>query len=392
MRDDRPRKVLLAALTIGVLSAGARLADLNEPTAGFLYLLAVLFLSMWGGVVVGAVASLLATACYNVFFFPPLYTFTIADPSNWVALTTFLVTSVVVSRLVVRAREQAQRAEQRQREVEALAAERQRLVEESAHLQALRESDELKTSLLRAVSHDLQTPLTAIALHTEALRRAAAGTAELGETAAAIGDETARLRRRVDNLLTMARLDAGRAAPRPEPTSPADLFRAAGENLPLVSAHREVSVHVDEDCPDAFVDPSLALEILVNLIENAHRAAPRGTAIELVAMRHPRESGQVRLEVRDRGPGVPAFANGESGHDAVSAPSGAGDVATHGRSQSSTADGAASDVAHRGLGLEIARSLARASQGTLELVDRSGSGTVARLDVPSATCPAGEAP
>jgi two-component system sensor histidine kinase KdpD len=378
VRDDRPRKVLLAALTIGVLSAGARLADLNEPTAGFLYLLAVLFLAMWGGLVVGAVASLLATACYNVFFFPPLYTFTIADPSNWVALTTFLVTSVVVSRLVVRAREQAQRAEQRQREVEELAAERQRFVEESAHLQALRESDELKTSLLRAVSHDLQTPLTAIALHTEALRREAAGRAELGETAEAIADETARLRRRVDNLLTMARLDAGRAVPRPEPTSPADLFRAACESLPLVSAHREVTVQVDDDCPDAQVDPSLALEVLVNLVENAHRAAPAETAIELVAGRHPADSTKVRLEVRDRGPGLPAPARERERGGAPAVPS-------------PPFDGATGDVSHRGLGLEIARSLAKASAGEVELVQRPGGGTVARLDLQAASLPTEEA-
>lgn len=377
MRDDRPRKLLLAALTIGVLSAGARWADLNEPTAGFLYLLAVLFLAMWGGLVVGALASLLATACYNVFFFPPLYTFNIADPSNWVALTTFLVTSVVVSRLVVRAREQAQRAEQRQREVEALAGERQRFVEESAHLEALRESDELKTSLLRAVSHDLQTPLTAIALHTEALRREAAGKADLSETAAAIADETARLRRRVDNLLTMARLDAGRAVPRPEPTSPADLFRAAGENLPLVSAHREVTVQVDDDCPDVDADPSLVLEVIVNLVENAHRAAPVGTAIELAAKRHPSDAARVRLEVRDRGPGLPVSA-------------GAAGRVVPGTAAPTSSDNAASDV-RRGLGLEIAHSLAKASGGSLELLERPGGGTVARLDLPAAHLPSAEA-
>ena len=378
MPDDRPRKVLLAAVTIGVLSAGARWADLNEPTAGFLYLLAVLFLAMWGGLVVGALASLLATACYNVFFFRPLYRFTIDDPSNWVALVTFLVTSVVVSRLVVRAREQAQRAEQRQREVEALAAERQRFVEESAHLEALRESDELKTSLLRAVSHDLQTPLTAIALHTEALRREAAGKAELSETAGAIADETARLRRRIDNLLTMARLDAGRAAPRPEPTSPADLFRAACDNLPLVSAHREVTVQVDDDCPDVQVDPSLVLEVLVNLVENADRAAPPGTALELVAGRHPAAGGQVRLEVRDRGPGLPASTSAERGGGTGAAPSRAGEDPT-------------SDVPHRGLGLEIARSLAKANAGSLELMERPGGGTLARLDLPAAQLPPEEA-
>lgn len=375
---ERIGRLLVAALTIGVLTAGARLGNLNEPTAGFLYLLAVLFLSMWGGLLVGAVASVLATACYNVFFFPPLYTLSIADPSNWVALTTFLVTSVVVSRLVVRAREQAHEAEQRQREVEALAADRERFMEERAHLQALRESDELKTSLLRAVSHDLQTPLTAIALHIEALRREAAGKVEMGETTAAIAGETARLRRRIDNLLTMARLDAGRAVPRAEPTSPADLFRAAVENLPLVRASRELAIHVDDDCPDLRVDPTLVLEVIVNLIENAHRASPAGTAIELAAARHPADAGQVRLEVRDRGPGL-RVAAGTAG------------AAGAGAASSRAADAAASDVPHRGLGLEIARSLAKASAGSLELVERPGGGTVARVDLPAARLPAVEA-
>ncbi len=318
-----------------------------------------------GGLLVGAVTSLLATACYNVFFFPPLYTFTIADPSNWVALATFLATSVVVSRLVVRARQQAEQAEQRRREVEALAAERERFLAEAAHLEALRESDELKTSLLRAVSHDLSTPLTVISLHTQALQREATGNPQLAEVASSIADETARLRRRIDNLLAMARLEAGRFTPRPEPTSPADLFHAAAEHLPTVFAHRQVTVQVDGDCPDAEVDPSLALEVIVNLIENAHRAAPPETWIELVARRHPADPGKVRLEVLDRGPGLPAAA------------------ASGGPAPGASAAGA-SDLPRRGLGLEIARGLARASRGSVEIADRPGGGAVARFDLPAA--------
>src|SRR6185436_327660 len=191
-----------------------------------------------------------------------------------------------------------------------------------------------KTSLLRAVSHDLTTPLTAIALHTEALRRAAAAAPALEEAAAAIADETARLRRRIDNLLAMARLEAGRLQPRPEPTPPADLFRAVRENLPLVFARRPVTVRVAGDCPDAEVDPSLALEILVNLVENAHRASPAGSPIELAAERDPADAASVRLEVLDRGPGIPA----ELLAEAAGAPPRLRD----------------SDVAPLGLGLEIA--------------------------------------
>ena len=130
----------------------------------------------------------------------------------------------------------------------ALSVERQRLVEETAHMQALRESESLKTSLLRAISHDLTTPITAITVRLEALRRRGRGDDELRELAGAIADETERLRRRIDNLLSMARLEAGRAKPRPEPTPPADLFRAVRDNMPQVFGARPVTLHVDADC------------------------------------------------------------------------------------------------------------------------------------------------
>jgi two-component system sensor histidine kinase KdpD len=220
----------------------------------------------------------------------------------------------------------------------------------------------MKTSLLQAVSHDLSTPLTAIALHLEALRRHATGRGELHDTVVAIADETARLRRRIDNLLAMGRLEAGRIAPRPEPTPPADLFRAVRENLPLVFARRTVAVRVDEACPDAEVDPSLALEILVNLVENAHRAAPAGTSIELRAERHPADPSLIRLEVLDRGPGVAA--------DAV-------------RSLGERRDARASGDATAGSGLEIAHSFARASRGDAQPLRRPEGGTIARLELPS---------
>jgi two-component system, OmpR family, sensor histidine kinase KdpD len=236
------------------------------------------------------------------------------------------------------------------------------------HLQAVRESEELKTSLLRAISHDLTTPLTAITIRSEALRRKAVD-GELRDAAAAIFDETGRLRRRIDNLLSMARLEAGKARPRREPTPPADLFRAARENLPLVFSERRVSIRVEDECPDANVDPSLVLEILVNLIENAHRVSPAGAPLELTSRRHPIDPTQVRLEVLDRGPGVPAgVADG----------------------QGNLLPAATSDIAQRGLGLEIARSLAAANGGSIGIAPRPGGGTVARVDLPAAVLSGGE--
>jgi len=427
------------------------------------------------GFAASAAASLAATACYNYFFLPPVGTWTIADPANWVALTTFLLASVVVSRLVARAQRRAADAEARRTEMEALydlsidlfaatnrigalgeaagralrtigasggglvlfgdgppevvvsvgqgldvgdpllesvgragkpaevpakggmrdvylplavggrtngvlvvrgtraernalasvgrlvalAVERERFLSERTHLEALRESDSLKTSLLRAVSHDLRTPITAIQLGLERLRRTsgAAAAADVHEVSA----ETERLSRRIDNLLAMARLDAGTYVPRPEPAPPADLFRATLEALPLVLSGRTIQVTVAPDTPDALADPALAVEILANLLENAARAGPGDAALELAAEPNPSDHRRLRLDVRDRGAGVPS------------------DVKRAAASGLSPAE-----AGRAGLGLVICSSLARAMGGTVALLDRPGGGTIARLDLPAA--------
>jgi two-component system sensor histidine kinase KdpD len=253
----------------------------------------------------------------------------------------------------------------------ALAIERERLLAEAAHLEAARQSDALKTSLLRAVSHDLRTPLTAIRLETESLERQLAGRSENAEALASLAGlsrEQERLTRRIDNLLSLARLEAGVARPHPEPVPPADLFRAAREGLASILRGRQIEVGVETGCPDLWTDPSLALEIVVNLLENAARADLSGRPIELKAARAEQNAERVWLEVRDRGAGLPEEIRLR--FDSLSRP-------RHGGEGSG-------DSGPGGLGLRIARHLAEANGGTLTLAGRPGGGTVARLELPAA--------
>src|SRR5687768_11373236 len=111
---------LIAVGGTAAVTLGGRAMGLNSSTAGFAFLIVVLLSSLRGGLLVGTVASIVATLCYNFFFFDPLHTFTIAEPANWVALAAFLVTSVIVSRLVIAARIQAADAERRRNELETL--------------------------------------------------------------------------------------------------------------------------------------------------------------------------------------------------------------------------------------------------------------------------------
>ncbi len=254
----------------------------------------------------------------------------------------------------------------------ALAIERERLLGEAAHLEAVRESDTLKTSLLRAVSHDLRTPLTAMRLEIESLQGRLAGQPEALASLGGLSQEQGRLSRRIDNLLSLARLEGGVARPHPEPVPPSSLFRAARESLTLILADRTVEIRVEPHCPDVWADPSLALETLVNLLENAARAAPAGRPLELAASPDPERRDRIRLEVLDCGPGLPP---------------GVKRLLQGARDLRRTADDAAGDSAAGGLGLRIARGLADANGGELTLLDRPGGGTIARLILPAAPEP-----
>ncbi|MBV9495327.1 MAG: DUF4118 domain-containing protein [Acidobacteria bacterium] len=238
----------------------------------------------------------------------------------------------------------------------AIFVERERDLAERAHLHALRESESLKTSILRAVSHDLATPLTSIALGLDHLQGAIASNATAMAIVRALAEQSDRLRRRIENLLMMARLEAGKSVPRPEPSPASDLFHSAREHLASIGERRPIDVAIDDDCPDAFVDPVLAVEILVNLIENADRLSPPGAHLQLLARRHPVDASRVRLEVLDRGPGIDKTLG-------------------------------LSDAGRAGLGLEIARNLATANHGEVSLANRAEGGAAARLDLPAAEMP-----
>lgn len=112
---------LVAALGLaGIVTLYHHWQHVNPTTVALTLLLFILLLGANWGLRYAFAASLAATACYNFFFLPPVGTFTIVDPQNWLALFAFLFTSVVASRLSARVREEATEAKRTQREVEVL--------------------------------------------------------------------------------------------------------------------------------------------------------------------------------------------------------------------------------------------------------------------------------
>ena len=114
---------LIAALSVaGITLVGYRWLHLNPTTMALAFLLGVLAISAFWGLREAVFMSVIATLAFNYFFLPPIGTFTIADPQNWIALFAFLVTAVSASELSERARRGTRSAVERQQELERLYA------------------------------------------------------------------------------------------------------------------------------------------------------------------------------------------------------------------------------------------------------------------------------
>src|SRR5215510_10830008 len=155
---------VLAVLGVAVVTAGLVPLNrtINSTTVGFAFLLVVLFVAIFWGSAPALLASFLSMLCFNFFFLPPLYTFTIADPQNWVALTAYFVTALAVGQLSARAKHRAEEAEAGRVENRRLYEELRDAFEIASQAEALKRSERFKSALLDAVTHDLRTPLTSI--------------------------------------------------------------------------------------------------------------------------------------------------------------------------------------------------------------------------------------
>jgi len=261
---------------------------------------------------------------------------------------------------------------------------------ESARVRA--RTEEMRSSLLSAVSHDVRTPLATITgaattLRSQASKLAPEVRAELLDS---ISEEAERLSRLVGNILDMTRLESGIELRR----DVYPLEEIAGSALQRTEAQlagREVTVDLPADLPLVSVDDVLIGQVLVNLLENAAKYTPPGSPIE-VSARAKRDG--LHLEVRDRGPG---FAPGdetrifEKFYRGVSrAGSGPGKGAGYGSSGEGTSGngaGATASAANRnargaGLGLPICKAIVETHRGTIAAWNRDGGGAVFHILLP----------
>jgi len=460
------RGLLSLALVAFITYVAYRLIPHNPTTVGFAYLLCVLVIASTWGLIEASLAAVAATLTFNFFFLPPVGTFTIADPQNWVALFSFLATVLVASRLSDRVKKQALEALERQHDVERLYTfsraillmespepvpkqlaqkladvfelsaavlydrrsgemyragpndfegledqlrtsaldgtnfsdpERKRLIttvrlgsepiaslaiqgasmpdsvlqgianliaigleraraQDLAHqMEAARQSEQLRATLIDAMAHEFKTPLTSIKAATTALldspEQPVANRTELLKVA---DEETDRLRDLIDDSLEMARLTTEHIELHPESIDPQTLVRDLLATLHTEIDDRPIEVIPDHPLPQICVDPRLCKLALKQVLGNALKYSP---AASPVTVRIVNGDGNIHFRITDRGPGIPAQEQARIFERFYRGPS------------------IKNQIPGSGLGLSIANNIMQAHRGALTVTSHPGETT-----------------
>jgi two-component system, OmpR family, sensor histidine kinase KdpD len=452
LKSDRPSRSAGVVVAIAsVAAATAVIYPLKQVTPvlslGILYVLAVVIVSMFWGLVFGIATSVLSAAAFNFFHLPPGGDFTLADNRDWAALLAFVVVGAATGMLADLARSRGRDAEQRRQEAD-LSAEMAQLLLGTTHLEsalelaaqrlavavgvtsavissraldadeqwlafalqsagarigtlllpstlsdgerarieervvpslesilaaalhraelqaevvetaALRRSDELKTAVLRSVSHDLRTPLTAILIAATALDAERPTSENVGDVREQVIDAATRLWRLIEKLLDLSVLQAGRAEPRLVWYSVDEVLQEAIEQVRSDAGVFKLSV--EPDMPLLQGDPGQLERAFANVLENAARYSPD----KPVSVRARVVRDRIRVLVVDQGPGIPGSEQERIFLPFYQAP---GDLQRHSGS---------------GLGLAITRGFLELNRGRISVESVPGRGTSFVVEFP----------
>ena len=425
--------LVVAGAAIAAVTLGFRIVlGLHNPTiAALTYLLIVLVTATKTRLWTAVVASMLAVTWLNYFFMPPVGTFTIADPQNWVALVAFLAVSIVASNLSASVRDRAREALARRDEmarlfdlsrdvllstdseqaipqlatfvsrrfeldfvaiclprqsdwnvfdagtlrlpldhleltrafagaeqavefdakartytghrttsvgerivslvplrvgtkavgllaatgrqveagtldtlagVTAIAIERAQFLEDRKAAELARNSEELKSALLASLGHDLRTPLTAIRVAASNLQASWLAETDRREQSDLILAEVERLNRLFQNILEMARIDAGALAADLRWVNPSEIVEAARDQIEHALRRHRLIVDADADHL-VQLDPRLTASALAHILENAAQYTPAGSLVDVQASV---SAEALTICVRDHGAGISA--------------------------------------------------------------------------------------
>lgn len=244
----------------------------------------------------------------------------------------------------------------------ATACERIRLSAENEQARVQVKSEQLRSSLLSSISHDLRTPLATITGAASGIMEAGAGVnlTECRELATEIFNESRRLNRLVGNLLDMTRVESGALEIHKEPQPVDEIIGSAISYFSEQLESRAVDTEIPDDLPMISGDAVLIQQLLINLMENVFKYTPADSPLLFKANC---DADFVTIELSDRGPGIPEELRNQIFQKFVRATS------------KTSASGA-------GLGLAICQGIVEAHGGKLGVKARDGGGATFWFTLP----------
>jgi two-component system, OmpR family, sensor histidine kinase KdpD len=470
----RPIRILLSLAGLAVLTFAAHsIFQVNATTAGFGYLLLVLVVASIWGFIEASITSIAATLAFNFFFFPPVGTFNIADAHNWVALFSFLGTSLIASRLSTKAKMRALDAIERQQDIErlytfsraillidnsepfatqlvrkladifqlsaaslyerrtgefyragssdlefldsrlrevalsgasdsnsqsnhmltpvrlgsdpiaslavqgssisdsvlqgianlvAIGLERARTQNLAQQIEAARQSEELRATLIDAMAHEFKTPLTSIKAATTGLLANPLQLKEGQIELLNIADEEAEhLKELIDDTVAMARLDTTHIEMNPEISDILEIVHEVVHSMRTELEGRHLEILHDERILASAFDRRLLRLAIKQLIDNAVKYSPAGTPLEIQVRQG---ESTTSVDVTDHGKGIPEREQNRIFERFFRSPS------------------VRRQIPGSGLGLSIAHGILKAHHGDLTVKSQPGR-TTFRLTLPA---------
>ena len=271
---------LAAATALGYLF---RYVGFPETNIVLLYTLAVLVTGCLAkGYVCGILTAVAATLAFNYFFTSPYHSLDVDDPSYMITFAIMTVVSVVAGTLTSAVRAKAKEAEQKALEIE---------------------QERYRGNLLRAISHDLRTPLAGIMGTSEMMMNMTEKNDPRFEMAQGISKDAKWLHSLVENILSLTKLQEGRMVIKKQPEAVEEIVEGALSQMESRSPEYEIKAELPDELLMVPMDGKLIMQVLINLLDTAvkHTEADREIKISVTKSA---DSKNVVFEVTDEGDGI----------------------------------------------------------------------------------------
>lgn len=275
-------RMTVIMLATCLLAFGLNYFGIGKENILMLYIVGVLLVAyVTYGYQYGITASVFSLFAFNYLFTEPLRTFSISNQNDVILLFFFLVTALISTNLTTRFQRQVAVA----RESEQLA---RQLSMEQERIQFAMEKEQMRSRLLRSISHDLRTPLTGIAGASSLIAESGRelDRDSIVSLARDINDQSDWLIQMVENILNMTKIDSGNLVVEKLPEAVEDIISNAVDHVKGRRQNRRIEIAVPDTVFIVPMDGKMMVQVLVNLLDNA--------------IKHTREDGQIRIRIQQK--------------------------------------------------------------------------------------------